>query len=478
MAVFRLVRLGPARTALLRAVSDAAGRSVSPLLVGGAIRDIRLGREGPDLDLAVPAGALALAKRVAEGVGGSFVGLDAERGTGRVVVDALRLDITDFRGPDLEADLSGRDFTVDALAVDVRRLLASGRAPIIDPTGGLADLRARRLRLPSPRVIADDPLRALRGVRLEGALGFRLTAAAARAVRAAAPALAGVAAERVRDELLGILGLPRSARAIRRADALGLLSVVLPEVEPMRATSQPAPHRFTVLEHSLRALAGADRVLEELPALVPFGEELQAHMAEALGGGVSRRQVLKLAALLHDVSKPETARAIDGRRRFFQHDVLGAARVRAVGARLRLPARAAAVLERLVRHHLRPMHLGQAAEVTRRARYRFFRDLREDTRDLLLLTLVDAAAVTGAAPLSTWRRAPLIRDLLGGWQEERVAASAPPLVRGGDVMARYGIPPGPAVGRLLERAREAQALGLVGTREEALAFLDSSAGAP
>jgi poly(A) polymerase len=120
------------------------------------------------------------------------------------------------------------------------------------------------------------------------------------------------------------------------------------------------------------------------------------------------------------------------------------------------------------------MHLAQAGEVTRRARYRFYRDLGQDTRDLLLLTLVDAAAVTGASPLAVWRRSTLIRDLLGGWAEEQATATAPPLVRGEDVMARYGLRPGPAVGQLLARAREAQDLGLVRTREEALAFLDSS----
>jgi poly(A) polymerase len=164
--------------------------------------------------------------------------------------------------------------------------------------------------------------------------------------------------------------------------------------------------------------------------------------------------------------------------RFFEHDLVGAARVRVIGGRLRLPERATAVLERLVRHHLRPMHLAQAGEVTSRARYRFYRDLGQDTRDLLLLALVDAAAVTGASPLAVWRRAGLVRDLLAGWPEAESVAAALPLLRGQDVMARFGLAPGPAVGDLLARAREAQDLGLVRTREEALAYLDSSGGAP
>jgi poly(A) polymerase len=201
-------------------------------------------------------------------------------------------------------------------------------------------------------------------------------------------------------------------------------------------------------------------------------------MADTLGGGVTRAMTLKLAALLHDVAKPETRRRVDGRVRFFEHDVIGAARARAIGERLKLPERAIAVVERLVRHHLRPMHLASAAAITSRARYRFYRDLREDTRDLLLLVLVDAAAVTGASPVTTWRRAPLVRELMHGWAEQRAVTAAPPLVRGEDVMARFRLEPGPRVGWLLARAREAQHLGRVANREEALAYLDSLVAGP
>jgi len=479
MGDFRIQRLSPLHVALLRAVLRAAGRRVDPVLVGGAVRDGCRGRPGLiDLDVAVPARALTIARKVADHLGGAFVLLDAERGAGRVIVDDQQLDVTDYRARTLEEDLAGRDFTVNALAVSIRALLRSGRAPVIDPTGGLRDLRVRRLRLPAPGVLDEDPVRTLRGVRLEATLGFRLTAATARAIAAAAPGLARVAAERVRDEVAGLLALTDTARALRRADRLRLLAVVLPEIEPMRSTLQSPPHRFAVLEHSLRAVGGADIIVARPHALAPFGEELAGHLGGPLGGGFVRAHTLKLAALLHDVAKPQTRRLVGGRVRFFEHDVRGEASVRTIGERLRLPGAVTAVLARLVRHHLRPMHLGGVGEVTARARYRFYRDLGPETRDLLLLALVDAAAVRGQSPLALWPHAALIRDLLRGWERERQTTAAPPLLRGEDIMTRFGLAPGPAVGWLLGRAREAQDLGLVSTREEALAYLDSHAGGP
>jgi putative nucleotidyltransferase with HDIG domain len=478
MTAFRLARLGAPAIALLRDVVRAAGPRVSPVLVGGTVRDGLLDRVSADVDLAVAQGALALARRVGAALGGTVVPLDPERGVARVLVRGHRVDVADFRASTLAADLAARDYTVNALGVCLRPLLATGRAPLVDPTGGLADLRARRLRLTAEVALVDDPLRGLRGVRLEQALGFRLVATTRRAIRAHAGALAAVAPERVREEVLALLARERSARGFRQLDSLGLLPVIVPEIEPMRTTVQPAPHRFPVLEHSLRALAGADRVLGHLRALAPFGAELTEHMGRELGGGVTRGQALKLAALLHDVAKPETRQMVRGRVRFFEHDVIGAGRARTIAERLRLPSRVIDVLEQLVRHHLRPMHLAQVGRVTGRARYRFFRDLGDDARDLLLLALVDGAAVVGESPLSTWRRSGIVRDLLAGREEALSASAAPPLLRGEHVMGHFGIGPGPAVGRLLARAREAQALGLVGTPEEALAFLDSAGSRP
>jgi poly(A) polymerase/tRNA nucleotidyltransferase (CCA-adding enzyme) len=472
----RLARFGSRQVAALRLIARSAGRRPAHL-VGGAVRDLLLGRAVDDLDVIVPSGALGLARRLADRTDGTYVELDAARGAARVILRRARVpvqvDVADFRAPGLAADLAERDFTINALAVPVASLVREGVATVVDPLGGLADLRARRLRLAGPDAISDDPSRAVRGVRLEAQLGARLDPRARRAIRSGAAGIRNVAVERITQELVEILKLPHAAVALRRADRLGVLAATLPEIEPLRGVAQPEPHRFDVLEHSLRAVAAADLLLARINGLAPWGPLLAAHLAESLGGGVTRRETLKLGALLHDIAKPATRQLREGRIRFFGHDLVGAERSRTIGERLRLPQRAVRVVETLVRHHLRMMHLEQAGEVTRRARYRFFRDLGEDARDLLLLSLADAAAVRGVSPLYVWRRAVLVRDLMTGWREETAARAAPPLLRGEDVMAEFDLRPGPEVGRLLGRAREAQDLGLVQSREEAIEYLRS-----
>jgi hypothetical protein len=152
---------------------------------------------------------------------------------------------------------------------------------------------------------------------------------------------------------------------------------------------------------------------------------------------------------------------------------LGAEHVQAIAARLRWPVRAGQVLVLLVRQHLRPMHLGMLDAISRRARYRFHRDVGEEVPALVCLTIADAAGTDGRPPELVYRgetRA-LLESLLAGERPAAEEAATPPLVRGEDVMAALGLPSGPAVGHALRRAREAQALGLVRTREEALAWL-------
>lgn len=452
-------------------------------VVGGAVRDDLLGREILDLDFAVQGDARRLSRAVADKLSAKYYELDRERDAGRVVFPPgdyppRTLDFAALRGASIEQDLASRDFTVNAMA----RGLAAPE-DLLDPLGGLHDLREGILRACSPHAVWDDPLRALRAVRLASAFGLRIEPETLEQVRAAGARLPSVTAERLRDELMRVLDEPHPAGAIRVLDHLGLLTVVLPEIEPLRGLKQPPPHEFSALDHTLavtdrlgdvlgvldetaHAEAAADIVLGELSLrLGRYRVALAEHLNRSLSYGRRDRQLLFLATLLHDVGKPSTAGiGPSGKIRFLGHEVTGAEIARERGRALRLSADEIAHIGGIIAHHLRPESLSMAGTVTDRAVYRFFRDTGEAGIDVIVLSLADFLGKSAPPPVGAeWSaRLDVARRLLDarfGAPPERL--NPPRLIRGDRLAKVLGIEPGPEVGRLLEAIREAQTAGEV-----------------
>ena len=477
--------------AAARELLAAAGESY---LVGGSLRDLLLDRPLADLDLAVPGDAPAFARLLADGLGGHFLVLDAERGVARVALDdgpVRHIDVAQIQGGSIEADLARRDFTIDALAAP---LTAGEPGEIIDPHGGLRDLERRELRLVSEQALIDDPLRLLRAVRLATQLELRIAPETAAAVRKHAGRIGEAAGERQRDELARCLATTRAAQAFRLLDELGLLDALLPEVAEGRGVEQPKEHYYDVLDHAFETVVALDvMVLAEPPqerrandlwrsvweTLAAWDEAavagLHTYLAEEVSEGRSRSTLLKLAGLLHDVAKPET-RAPDetGRIRFFGHAERGAETARRVMERLRFGRRETDLVAMMVEEHLRPGMLGPPGELpTRRALFRFFRDTGEAAEGVLLLSLADALAARGPRmPLDAWRgHVAYVGHILVCRHMDESIARPVRLLTGDQIMAELGIGPGPEVGRLVSALEEAHGGGDLSTREEALAFV-------
>lgn len=474
-----------------RVIAWLAAQDVPAYLVGGCVRDRLLGRPIYDLDVAVADDGLGLARSLANALHGDYYALDAERGTGRAILypddGRLVVDVARFRGDPplaLEGDLAGRDFTVNALAVDVR-------APrvVIDRHAGLADLEARVLRPVSEGSIRDDPLRALRAVRLAAALGFRLSTDAEALMARDGQALAGVSGERVRDELIRLLAAPDAAPWLARLDELSLLAVILPELEPLRGLEQSLPHRLDVLSHTLATVEALEGLLAQLqwqgaspgePGPMPWGKgplpELQPfapRLLARLASGCPRLAHLKMALLLHDTGKAAARSEEGGRIRFLDHERAGVRLAGEALRRLRFSKPEVRLVQTIVRHHMRPPLLAEQERVSGRAVYRFFRDTQEAGVDVLLHALADHAAIypPGIEDERWPRLVGLVARMLAEYWERPVQVLAlQPLLSGHDLMGELGIEPGPEVGALLEAVREAQAAGEVLTREEALAL--------
>ena len=479
--------IDPELRRLLAAVREAAPDAY---LVGGGVRDVLLGRRPVDLDFVLAGDVGAAAEAIAETLAGSAFPLDAERGQLRVVLPepaAVReIDLSRLEDG-IEADLARRDFTLNALAAPIEADGSLGE--VIDTTGGVADLRARRVRLVGERALADDPLRLLRAVRFAVELDFEIETGTAAAIRKRAASLRAAAAERQRDELARMLATPRSAAGVRLLDSLGLLEEMIPELNAGRGVEQPgAYHHWDVFGHSIETLAALDEMLDVGPQpAAPLRERpwLRGAFRDGLAwygllpylegavGGQSRLVLLKLAGLLHDVAKPETkSMEAGGRVRFFGHAELGAGKAARVCERLRLGSREARFVARLVEEHMRPTQLSQEGPPSQRAVYRFFRDLGGAAPACLFLSLADAAAAAG--PRMTPERwqghvAYIGQVLRHGEAQSAVVARAPRLVTGNDLMEALDLAPGPLVGRLLAAVEEAVAAGEVATRDEAIA---------
>ncbi len=450
-------------------------------LVGGAVRDVALGREVGDWDLAGH-DAVELAWAYADQRGYRLVMMHEEMPTARVIVEpgapAGFLDFAELRAPTIEDDLRARDFTINAIAWDIR-----GADSVVDPTGGVADLTRRVVRASARTCLEDDPLRTLRAFRLTAELGFALEEETAEWVRECGPRIKEVAGERVGQEMLKLFAAPHAADAIQRAEEVGVLELFIPPLAAMRGVTQGGYHHLDVLGHSLLALHEVERAINAAERIYPgAAAALRVYLADD-----HRRAAVRLAALLHDLGKP-ACRSVeeDGRIRFIGHAQEGVRIWSRMARQWALPGEVTKAVATMTRLHLRPLQLvnaGLRAEdtegkppqeaITLTAIRRLMRKAEPYGVGLMLLAAADRAACRGPGSDFEHRRrvVEMLDDMLTrylSWQREQ--RHMPRLVNGRDLMRALGLEPGPIVGELLDDIAEAQAEGEVSTREEALAL--------
>jgi poly(A) polymerase len=471
---------------LARVRLHLAQSGIPAFIVGGLVRDIMLERPTGDIDLAIGASALAVVPPLAEKLGGRAVVLDAEHGVVRVVLSAddpgarLTLDFASFGG-DITADLGRRDFTVDAMAMPLES--AASGAPLIDPYHGREDIERRLVRAVSPGVFQADPIRLLRAVRLAAELDFTIEKATQDGISHDAAIITNVAGERIREELLRLLRAPAFGSALAYLDRLGLLAALFPELGAARGVTQPPEHYWDVYDHSLRTAEAGDFLLRRavwsyLPraaaADVPWSAELERHFAAEVSYGSCHGSLLKLAALLHDIAKPEV-KAIDdtGRMRFLGHDKVGAGKIAPILERFRFTNREIRLVGLMVRYHMRAGQLAGGEAPTARALYRYFRDAGEAAVDTLFLSLADHLAARGPTiQYADWQtHARMVDYTLTQFLVRDTRVTPPKLLDGHDLIELFGLVPGPRIKQVLEQVREAQAQDQLHDREEALAYV-------
>ncbi|MBI5527086.1 MAG: CCA tRNA nucleotidyltransferase [Deltaproteobacteria bacterium] len=392
--------------------------------VGGGVRDLLLGRDAPEWDLAASASPdtlmSALPKTVPTGL---------KHGTVTALWEKRSLEITSFRtesaysdgrrpdevrfGVTLEEDLSRRDFTINAMAIDLR----AGR--IVDPFGGRRDLARRLIRcVGDPRLrFSEDGLRPLRAIRFATVLGFAIHPATRRAIQKTIEILKKVSAERVRDEIQKMLLAPRPSRGFEIMRRTGLLFEVLPEVLEGAGVRQNRWHRHDVYRHGLRALD------------------------ESKGP-----PLLRLAVLLHDVAKPRCIGGEGPDHTFYGHDKASAAMAEEILMRLRFSKRETETVSSLIAHHMYFYSPEWRDGTVRRFVSRVGPDL---VPQILELQRADIIA-HGVGKKAALARLEMLARRIEVLSRKTMALKTTDLaVNGNNVMRALRIGPGPRVGAVL-----------------------------
>ena len=450
----------------------AAARGVRVYLVGGTVRELALEKSAPDLDLALSAQTLNLARDLAAALGGTFVLLDEAERTARVVWQKEILDLAEFRAPTLAEDLRARDFTINALALELQAVLGQKPLDLIDPWGGLQDLAQGLIRVVQPRNFQEDPLRLLRAYRFAATHGFRLTPETAAAIPRYLPEFSRVAGERVRQELFILLAAPKAGSVLEEMEQSGLLTRIFPELLDTQGVEQDGFHHLDVFHHSLQAAALVEEVLA---APHKYFRDLAAELPSYLQAP-HQVVLLKLAALFHDIGKPRVQgrRTDPDRYTFYYHERVGVEIFTATALRLRLSQAETRTVTRLISLHMRPFLLLPAfreGELTPRALGRLVRAARADLPGLFILAMADSLA--GQGPQKPADAETVLADLADTayhFLKERIEPQErqPRLLTGHDLIKFLGLKPGPLFREILTAVEEAQWEGAIRSRQAAL----------
>jgi poly(A) polymerase len=379
---------------LLQSVQDLAVKRRSKVyLVGGSLRDIILKKDkpNPDLDFCLKSSAINFARQVAGEIKAGFVVLDRVHGCARVVKKApgkiITLDFSDFRAKTLAEDLLYRDFTINSMALGLDEILKGKDfdQALIDLYNGRNDLSKGLIRQVHSKSFDDDPLRIMRAFSLSAIFGFKIDPRTSRQISLKKNKLNSVSSERVRDELFKILASPQSYDIFSLLDKFGILELIFPEIRKMKRNNKRSFSRLNVWKHTMLTFQNTEAIINGFKRNPGINE----YLGQEISSGRARAELLKLAALLHDVGKPQTFRVERGKVQFHGHERLGAGLTGAIAIRLKLSNEELRILKRIVFLHLRPGYMVTNSLLTAKAKFRFFRDSGDDAGSVLILALAD-----------------------------------------------------------------------------------------
>lgn len=439
-------------------------------LVGGYVRDFVIAGENgnnifiTDRDIAIK-GAEEFAKRLANRLDATFITLDYENKIYRVVLKDKEnyLDISELYGDNIEEDLLRRDFTINAIAYDLKE------EKFIDMMGGIEDIKNKILRGIKEENFIDDPLRILRAFRFMATTGFGVNAELDNMLIKHKSLLYLPAKERIHDEIMKLFGGKYTSETLLKMLDMGILELIFPCVNDIKKIPSNTHHHLDLIHHVIETVRQIEIMYENSEG------EAKEHLGKVDFGGYPRINYLKLAGFLHDIGKPSTWTIEEsGRHRFIGHDLEGSKMVKPLLKELKFSNKQIEYISELIRNHIYPSSVISAPVVDNKIMMRYVRKMGDNVIDNIILAKADRLSAQGEAVTKEMTDANLggLDKLLAFYLEVKPALKPlPKLLDGKEIMDILGIEQSPILGKIINELHEAQISGEVNTKEQAVIFV-------